>query len=120
MAEEETVGRPRRPPPERVGEDDRERLLGAPKPGAPVSTPLAWEELTEEIRPREFSIAVALDRVARLGDLFAPVLQGGQALGPALRALRTERAEPRSERPRPGPAPGCAPLAAPANRLNSL
>ncbi len=59
-----------------------------PKPGAPVSTPLAWDELTEEIRPRDFSMTVALDRVARLGDLFEPVLGGGQALGPALRELR--------------------------------
>jgi bifunctional non-homologous end joining protein LigD len=59
-----------------------------PKPGAPVSTPLAWEELTETIRPRDFTMAVALERVAVLGDLFAPVLAGGQALAPALAALR--------------------------------
>jgi bifunctional non-homologous end joining protein LigD len=59
-----------------------------PKPGAPVSTPLHWDELTEQIRPRDFSMAVALDRVSRLGDLFQPVLEGGQALGPALRELR--------------------------------
>jgi bifunctional non-homologous end joining protein LigD len=59
-----------------------------PKPGAPVSTPLAWEELTETLRPRDFSMAVALERVRTHGDLFEPVLQGGQALGPALRALR--------------------------------
>ena len=59
-----------------------------PKPGAPVSTPLHWEELTEEVRPRDFPMAVALERVERLGDLFEPVLEGGQALGPALRALR--------------------------------
>jgi bifunctional non-homologous end joining protein LigD len=60
-----------------------------PKPGAPVSTPLHWDELTEEIRPRDFSMAVALERFERLGDLFEPVLAGGQSLGPALRALRT-------------------------------
>ncbi len=63
-----------------------------PKAGAPVSTPLAWEELSEQVRPRDFTIAVALERVAKLGDLFAPVLEGGQALGPALRALRAEAA----------------------------
>ena len=28
-----------------------------PKPGAPVSTPLHWDELTEEIRPRDFTMA---------------------------------------------------------------
>ena len=59
-----------------------------PKPGAPVSTPLRWDELTEDVRPRDFSMAVALERVARHGDLFEPVLGGGQSLGPALRALR--------------------------------
>jgi bifunctional non-homologous end joining protein LigD len=59
-----------------------------PKPGAPVSTPLRWDELTDDVRPRDFSMQVALDRVAEHGDLFEPVLHGRQALGPALRALR--------------------------------
>ena len=59
-----------------------------PKPGAPVSTPLRWEELTEELRPRDFSMAVALERVERQGDLYEPVLQDGQSLGAALKALR--------------------------------
>ncbi len=59
-----------------------------PKPGAPVSTPLHWEELGSKIRPRDFSMKVALERVERFGDLFEPVIKGGQALGPALRELR--------------------------------
>jgi bifunctional non-homologous end joining protein LigD len=59
-----------------------------PKPRAPVSTPLRWEELTEDVRPRDFTMAVALERVAKHGDLFEPVQRGGQALGPALRALK--------------------------------
>jgi bifunctional non-homologous end joining protein LigD len=59
-----------------------------PKPGAPVSTPLHWEELTEEVRPRDFTMSIALDRVARHGDLFEPVLHGSQSLGPALKQLR--------------------------------
>jgi bifunctional non-homologous end joining protein LigD len=59
-----------------------------PKPGAPVSTPLRWEELTEEVRPRDFSMQVALQRVAEHGDLFEPVLHAEQALGAALKALR--------------------------------
>jgi bifunctional non-homologous end joining protein LigD len=60
-----------------------------PKPGAPVSMPLHWEELTEDVTPRDFSMQVALDRVARHGDLFEPVLHAKQALGPALKALRS-------------------------------
>jgi bifunctional non-homologous end joining protein LigD len=59
-----------------------------PKPGAPVSTPLHWEELGEKMRPRDFGMREALERVERHGDLFEPVLRGGQALGPALRLLR--------------------------------
>jgi bifunctional non-homologous end joining protein LigD len=59
-----------------------------PKPGAPVSTPLRWDELTEDVRPRDFTMEVALERVERLGDLFEPVLHGKQPLGPALRELR--------------------------------
>src|SRR6266571_3106506 len=59
-----------------------------PKSGAPVSTPLQWEELTEKVQPRDFGRREALDRVAKHGDLFEPVLQGGQALGPGLRRLR--------------------------------
>ena len=59
-----------------------------PKPGAPVSTPLRWEELTDEVRPRDFTMARALERVAEHGDLFAPVLEAPKPLAPALRALR--------------------------------
>ena len=59
-----------------------------PKPGAPVSTPLRWEELGENVRPRDFGTREALQRVELHGDLFEPVLHGGQALGPALRELR--------------------------------
>jgi bifunctional non-homologous end joining protein LigD len=61
-----------------------------PKPGAPVSTPLRWEELGEKVRPRDFGRHEALERVERHGDLFEPVLRGGQALGPALRRLRRD------------------------------
>jgi bifunctional non-homologous end joining protein LigD len=59
-----------------------------PKPGAPVSTPLRWEELHDKVRPRDFGMREALERIERNGDLFEPVLRGGQSLGPALRSLR--------------------------------
>jgi bifunctional non-homologous end joining protein LigD len=60
-----------------------------PKPGAPVSTPLHWEELTAGARPRDFTMEVALRRVAERGDLFAPVLEDPRPLAPAQRALDT-------------------------------
>jgi bifunctional non-homologous end joining protein LigD len=59
-----------------------------PKPGAPVSTPLRWEELGDKVRPRDFGMREALERVERHGDLFEPVLKGGQGLGAALKKLR--------------------------------
>jgi bifunctional non-homologous end joining protein LigD len=58
-----------------------------PKPGAPVSTPLRWEELTEDVRPRDFTMAVALNRLQEHGDLFESVLQDPRPLAPAQRAL---------------------------------
>ena len=58
-----------------------------PKPGAPVSTPLAWEELTPALDPSSFTMATVLRRVEEHGDLFEPVLGGGQSLGAALRAV---------------------------------
>jgi bifunctional non-homologous end joining protein LigD len=59
-----------------------------PKPGAPVSTPLRWEELTPELDPSRFTMAAVLRRVEEHGDLFEPVLRGGQSLGAALRAAK--------------------------------
>src|SRR6059058_128049 len=58
-----------------------------PKPGAPVSTPLRWVELTSGITPRDFGMEVALARIEEHGDLFAPVLSEARPLGPALRVL---------------------------------
>jgi bifunctional non-homologous end joining protein LigD len=58
-----------------------------PKPGAPVSTPLRWEELDEAVDPGQFTMRAVLERVERHGDLFRPVLDEPQALAPALRTL---------------------------------
>jgi len=59
-----------------------------PRSGAPVSTPLRWEEVASGLDPSTFTMDVVLDRVARDGDLFAGVLGGKQSLTRALRALR--------------------------------
>jgi bifunctional non-homologous end joining protein LigD len=57
-----------------------------PRSGAPVSTPLLWTEVGE-VTPDQFTMATIWDRLARHGDLFAPVLRGGQVLDAAERAL---------------------------------
>ena len=59
-----------------------------PKEGAPVSTPLRWEEVTASLDPAAFTMDVVLDRIARHGDLFAGVLTEKQSLAKALRAVR--------------------------------
>jgi bifunctional non-homologous end joining protein LigD len=59
-----------------------------PKAGAPVSTPLRWEEVNESLDPAAFTMEAVLDRVARDGDLFEGVLTTKQSLGDALRSLR--------------------------------
>lgn len=50
-----------------------------PLPGAPVSAPVTWEEL-ETIEPGAFNITNMTERVASIGDLFAPVLHNRQSL----------------------------------------
>src|SRR5262245_5746423 len=54
-----------------------------PKPGAPVSTPLRWDELTPDLRPRDFGMPQALERIEQHGDLFAAVLEEPRPLGAA-------------------------------------
>ena len=59
-----------------------------PKPGAPVSTPLRWDELTPGVRPRDFDDGGRARRGSReLGDLFAPVLDEPRPLGAAAKRL---------------------------------
>ncbi|MGZ8772999.1 MAG: non-homologous end-joining DNA ligase [Acidimicrobiia bacterium] len=57
-----------------------------PRSGAPVSAPFLWSEL-ETVRPEDFTIVTIWDRLQRSGDLFAPVLAGGQHLEAAEGAL---------------------------------
>jgi bifunctional non-homologous end joining protein LigD len=49
-----------------------------------VSTPLSWEEVAQggsgRLQPEDFGPHEVLERVRRLGDLFAPVLSDGQRL----------------------------------------
>ena len=59
-----------------------------PKAGAPVSTPLRWDEVNESLDPAAFTMEAVLERVEKHGDLFAGVLGGKQSLGRALKSLR--------------------------------
>jgi bifunctional non-homologous end joining protein LigD len=59
-----------------------------PKPGAPISTPLRWDEVNEDLDPAAFTMEAVLARVDQHGDLFEGVLRGKQSLAKALKALR--------------------------------
>jgi bifunctional non-homologous end joining protein LigD len=58
-----------------------------PRAGAPVSTPLRWEEVRPGLDPAAFTMDAVLDRVARDGDLFAGVLSSRQTLAKALKRV---------------------------------
>jgi bifunctional non-homologous end joining protein LigD len=58
-----------------------------PRPGAPVSTPLRWEEVNERLDPLSFTMEAVLERVRRHGDLFEGVLKTKQRLTDALKAF---------------------------------
>lgn len=60
-----------------------------PRPGAPVSTPFYWEEI-DDVRAEHFTIATIWERISRHGDLFAPVLRGGQTIDAAEKELGIE------------------------------
>ncbi len=51
-----------------------------PKPRAPVSAPLAWDEIPALGRPDAFTIANMRDRLAQKGDLLGPSLSLAQRL----------------------------------------
>jgi bifunctional non-homologous end joining protein LigD len=56
--------------------------------GAPVATPLHWKEVISGLRPTDFRIDNAVERFRKVGDIFAPVLEGGQRLETALARLQ--------------------------------
>jgi len=43
--------------------------------GAPVSAPLKWSEITPKLDPFKFNLRTMPDRLAKVGDLFAEVLE---------------------------------------------
>ena len=53
--------------------------------GAPVSAPLKWEEVTKKLDPLKFNLRTMPNRLAKVGDLFAKVLETKTKL-PALTA----------------------------------
>lgn len=59
-----------------------------PRPGAPVSTPLDWDELDLDLDPVRFDIRTTPGRLARIGDRFQGTLRDKQDLLPAIEAFQ--------------------------------
>ncbi len=58
-----------------------------PKPGAPVSMPLYWEEVKKGLSIKDFTIENAMDRIISEGDIFKPVLGKGIDLNKILKDI---------------------------------
>ena len=58
-----------------------------PKPGAPVSMPLHWEEVKKGLKMTDFTIVNALGRIKEQGDIFKPVLGKGINLQKLLKGI---------------------------------
>ena len=59
-----------------------------PKPGAPVSMPLHWDEVKTGLKMTDFNIGNAIARLKETGDLFRGVLGKGIDLAKALKKLK--------------------------------
>jgi DNA ligase D len=71
-----------------------------PKPGAPVSAPLAWDEL-DHVAPEDFTVATMPARFAELGDLHAAIDDAAYSLQPLLDIYERDAAAGQGDMPYP-------------------
>lgn len=60
-----------------------------PLKGAPISTPLYWDEVDARLRPEQFNFRTIEHRLARVGDLFAPVITERQRIDDVMEVLKS-------------------------------
>jgi DNA ligase D len=71
-----------------------------PKPGAPVSAPLTWDELPN-VAPEDFTVATMPARFAEVGDLHAAIDDAAHSLQPLLDRYENDAAEGHGDMPYP-------------------
>jgi DNA ligase D len=71
-----------------------------PKPGAPVSAPLTWEELGE-VAPEDFTVATMPARFAEVGDRHAAIDDAAYSLQPLLDLYERDQSEGLDDMPYP-------------------
>jgi DNA ligase D len=71
-----------------------------PKPGAPVSAPVTWDELGE-VAPEDFTVATMPARFAEVGDRHAAINDVAHSLQPLLDMYERDEAEGRGDMPYP-------------------
>src|SRR6476469_6202019 len=71
-----------------------------PKPGAPVSAPLTWDELPE-VAPEDFTVKTMPARFAQVGDRHAAIDDEAHSLQPLLDMYENDVAEGGSDMPYP-------------------
>jgi DNA ligase D len=71
-----------------------------PKPGAPVSAPLDWDELPE-VQPEDFTVATMAARFADIGDRHAAIDEVAHSLEPLLERFERDETEGLGDMPYP-------------------
>jgi len=71
-----------------------------PKPGAPVSAPLDWDELPH-VAPEDFTVATMPARFAARGDVHAAIDDAAYSLQPLLDLYEADLADGRADMPYP-------------------
>jgi DNA ligase D len=71
-----------------------------PKPGAPVSAPLDWDELPE-VAPEQFTVATMPARFAEVGDRHAAIDDVAHSLEPLLEMYERDARQGRGDMPYP-------------------
>jgi DNA ligase D len=71
-----------------------------PKPGAPVSAPVTWDELPD-VAPEDFTVATLPARFAAIGDPHGPIDDVAHSLQPLLDLYERDAAEGAADMPYP-------------------